>query len=203
MKTILIMLGLLSALLLPQGANAAEKDVDFIRENISKVLAILSDARLNDVQKAMQFQEEIQKVADVDVIAKFVLGPYASSASPEEMENFTDTFRQYALGVYQSELGRFGSETFEVLGAQERRPGDTIVMTRISGGAMKKKARDIKWRVMMIKNSPQVVDIEISGVWLSQHQRAEITGIIAKKNGRISAATKMLCARATDCRYTG
>jgi phospholipid transport system substrate-binding protein len=203
LKTILITLGILATFLFPHGANAAEKEVDFIRENVSKVLAILSDVGLNDVQKATRFQEEIQKTADVDVIAKFVLGPYASSASPEEMKSFAEAFREYALGVYQSELGRFGSEAFEVLGAQERRPGDTIVMTRISGGAMKNKFRDIKWRVMMIKNSPQVVDIEISGVWLSQHQRAEITGIIAKNNGRISAATKMLCARATDCRYTG
>ncbi|PHS26489.1 MAG: hypothetical protein COA84_06160 [Robiginitomaculum sp.] len=203
LKSILITFYFFAALLSPQGAKAAEKEVDFIRENVSKVLAILSDAGLSDLQKASQFQEKIQHIADVDVIAKFVLGPYAATASPQDMAGFSDTFRHYALGVYQSELGRFGSEAFEVLGAQERKPGDTIVMTRISGGAMKNKSRDIKWRVMMIKGSPQVVDIEISGVWLSQHQRAEITGIIAKNNGRISAATKMLCARATDCRYTG
>jgi len=203
MKTILITLGILAAFLLPHDARAAERDVDFIRENVSKVLAILSDASLSDVQKVTQFQKAIQKTADVNVIAKFVLGPYAKSADPEDIKNFTDTFRQYALGVYQSELGRYGSEKFEVLGAQERRPGDTIVMTRISGGAMKNKSRDIKWRVMMIKGRPQVVDIEISGVWLSQHQRAEITGIIAKNNGQINAAIKMLCARASDCVYTG
>ena len=203
LKTILTTLGLLAIFLLPQGARAADRDVRFIRENVSKVLAILSDTGLTDAQKATKFQKEIQKIADVNVIAKFVLGPYASSASLEDMESFTDTFRQYAIGVYQSELGRFGSETVKVLGTQERRPGDTIVMTRVSGGALKNKPRDIKWRVMIIKGRPQVVDIEISGVWLSQHQRAEITGIIAKNNGQIRAATKMLCARTPDCRTTG
>ncbi|MDQ7078350.1 MAG: hypothetical protein Q9M45_11035 [Robiginitomaculum sp.] len=48
-----------------------------------------------------------------------------------------------------------------------------------------------------------MVDIEISGVWLSQHQRAEITGIIAKNNGDVRAASKVLCERSAQCHYNG
>ncbi len=191
------------ALPLASPVLASEQAVTFVQNNVSKVLQVLSDPALGDVQKGKLFSEVITQVTDVDVIARFVLGQYAATASTPEFERFARVFRGYALGVYQSELSRFGNEVLEVQSVQERKPGDSVVLTRISGGALSKKSRDVKWRVITIKGTPRVVDIEISGVWLSQHQRAEITGIITKNGGQISAATKMLCSQSKTCTVTG
>ena len=202
-KSIFAALVLTTSALLSSPAMASDQAVSFVQNKVANILNILSDPALDEAQKEDKFQQELLKTADVKVIARFVLGKYAAKASAKEFEDFSHAFQLYALSVYQSELSNFGSEVFEVKSSEDRRPGDSVILTAISGGAMDDKSKEIKWRVLNIKGKPQVVDIEISGVWLSQHQRAEITGIIAKNNGDVNAASKVLCARSSQCDFTG
>ncbi|PHS21641.1 MAG: hypothetical protein COA85_12785 [Robiginitomaculum sp.] len=196
--SVLTMTALLSSPVL-----ASEQAVSFVQDKVAQMLSILSDSSLNEAQKEDKFQQQLLQTADVNVIARFVLGKYAAKANAQELEKFSYAFQLYALSVYQSELSNFGSEVFEVKNSEERRPGDSVVLTTISGGSMDGKSEEIKWRVLEIKGTPRVVDVEISGVWLSQHQRAEITGIITKNGGDVSAASKVLCARSSQCHYNG
>ncbi len=191
------------SMVLSAPAMASERAVSFVQNKVAQILTILSDPALDETQKEEKFQQELLQTADVNVIARFVLGKYAAKASPQEFEEFSHAFQLYALSVYQSELSNFGSEVFKVKSSEDRRPGDSVVLTTISGGAMEDEAEEIKWRILEIKGTPRVVDIEISGVWLSQHQRAEITGIIAKHNGDVRAASKVLCERSSQCEYSG
>jgi phospholipid transport system substrate-binding protein len=202
-KYILPVAALMMMTILASPTMASERAVSFVQEKVAHILSVLSDPTLSEEQKSDQFEQELLKTADVKVIARFVLGKYAATASTKEFNEFSHAFQLYALNVYQSELSNFGSEVFEVKSSEDRRPGDSVILTTISGGAMDDKSEEIKWRVLNIKGAPRVVDMQISGVWLSQHQRAEITGIIAKNNGDVRAATKMLCERSAQCDYTG
>jgi phospholipid transport system substrate-binding protein len=184
-------------------AQAADTAVAFVQEKVSKVLDILSDPASSEAQKEQRFHDEIIHITDVAVIARFVLGPYAAKASAAEMSEFRNAFETYATNVYQTELSNFGSEVIKVHRAKQRKPGDSVVLTTLSGGVKHRKPRDIKWRVLKIKGYYRVVDIEISGVWLSQHQRAEVTGIITRNGGDIRAASKFLCAKSGQCQISG
>lgn len=202
-KNLLSLIVLSINLIIAAPVMASEQAASFVQQKVSRVLSILSNPALNEKQKADQFQDEILRITDVNVISRFVLGQYAAKASRQELEDFRRNFRLYVLDIYQSELSRFGNEVLEVHSTQDRKPGDSVVLTTLSGGALSKKAKPVKWRVLIIKGEPRVVDIEISGVWISQHQRAEITEIIAKNSGRISAASKFLCTHSAECTYTG
>ncbi len=189
--------------LLAKPLIASEEAMHFVQEKVNRVLDVLADPSMDENKRIKEFENEILQIADVNVIARFVLGPYAAKASPAQVTLFTRAFQDYALGVYRSELDDFGHEVIQIHETKERKPGDSIVYTTIAGGAVKNKPREIKWRIITINNEPRVVDIEISGVWISQHQRAEITGVIARNGGNINAATKMLCAQTTGCKVTG
>ncbi len=178
----------------PIPAMATPEAQSFVSQKVAVALDTLSDQTLDDEQKTTQFQEQILQVADIKVIAKFVLGAYAAKASPLELENFTNAFRAYALSVYQAELGQYGNEALQVHKSVDRKPGDCVVVTTLSGGTIT-KPQDIKWRVLKIKGASRVVDIEVSGVWISQNQRSDITSMIKRNGGSIDVASQALWDR--------
>ncbi len=185
-------------LLFPIRAMADTRAETLIETQAASALAILANPDLSQTQKTTQFNEKIEQLAAVNIIARFVLGPYAKTASPAELAEFTNVFHDYALSIYQSELGKYGKETLKVQKSVDRKPGDSIVFTQLSGGALKAPSL-VKWRVLNINGEAHVVDIEVGGIWLTQHQRAEITAIIDKNNGAISAAIDSLCAKSHKC----
>ena len=173
----------------------------FIRTNVEQVLAILSNPALDEQEKAQQFQKKIEQVADLDAITHYVLGRWSKTADAASLARFASAFRDYAISVYQDDLDRFGNEILAVHSTVERKPGDRIVLTTLSEGGFK-RPEDVKWRVLTIHGAPRVVDIQVHGVWLTLHQRSDITSVIARNHGNIDAATKMLCARSGKCGAT-
>jgi len=80
----------------------------------------------------------------------------------------------------------------DLTGSTDRRPGDSIVHTEISGGAQE-NALPVNWRVLTDDDGVQkIIDVEIYGVWLAINQREEIVAIIQDNRGRIPAASRAL-----------
>ncbi len=191
---LLLFFTLVIFVLRPVPVMATPEAQTFVTEKVAMVLNTLSDPALNSTQKTTQFHQQIQQVADISVIARFVLGAYAAKASVQELDTFTNAFRSYALSIYQTELGQYGREVLQVHRSLDRHPGDCVVITTLSGGSIT-KPQNVKWRVLTIKGQPRVVDIEVSGVWISQNQRSDITSLIKRNGGDIDAASQALKER--------
>ncbi len=186
-----ILLGLCAFGLSASLAIAAPDDEAFVQQKANEALAVLSDATLDQTTKSQRFSRFVDEVTDVRRVARFVLGKYARGADPQKVTRFTEVFRQYASGVYESQLGKFGGETLSVTGSQDRKPGDSVVTSVISGGQLDDPI-DVKWRIRSKNGVKKVLDVQVFGIWLALQQRNEITAVIANHNGDIEAAITIL-----------
>ncbi|MBL4596959.1 MAG: ABC transporter substrate-binding protein [Robiginitomaculum sp.] len=183
--------------LLSHGAKAIAGPVEeaFVQQQSVAGLAILSNQELDEATRSEQFGTFIDQIVDIRKVSRFALGKYARRLDPKVLTDFQTAFTLYAKGIYQNSLSQYGGETFTITGSIDRKPGDAVVSTMISGGAVEKPLR-VRWRVQTKDGVSKVIDLEAFGIWLAVQQRSEITAYIANHNGDVGAATTMLRGRA-------
>ena len=172
-------------------AHAAPDDEAFVRAKAKEALDILADKSLDQSAKTARFRAFVDEISDVRRVARFVLGKYARGADKDKLDEFAKVFRRYSSGVYESQLGNYSGETVTVTGSQDRKPGDSLVSTVISGG----KLRDpltVNWRILTRHGRKIVLDVEVLGIWLALQQRTELSTVIANHGGDIGAAIAVL-----------
>ncbi|PHS28878.1 MAG: toluene tolerance protein [Robiginitomaculum sp.] len=188
------------SLLFAGSSIAAPADEAFVQQKANEALAILRDDSLDPAAKTARFADYVDNVTDVPRVARFVLGKYARGADPQKLASFTEVFREYASGVYESQLGNFGGETLKVLGSQDRKPGDSVVTSVISGGKIEEPIK-VNWRIRTRNGQQTVLDVQIFGIWLALQQRNEITSVIANHGGDIEAAIDVLREKVAKGNY--
>lgn len=189
----------IALILLPSVAEAQSADdaQAFVQREAQEVIDALQafrDGELDEATLRSNFRDRIDRLADVPRITQFVLGRYRRGADEAQLEEFQTVFREFAIGVYEHELGNYAGQTLEVTGSVTRAPGDFIVRSTVRAQGNGEDV-PVNWRVMNGDNGLRVVDAEVMGVWLAQTQRDEITSIIGNAGGDIGAATRTLRQR--------
>lgn len=177
-----------------QAQDASEAEA-FVERNAQEVITLLQSYDDGETDRATvqaELRAKVDELADVDRISEFVLGRYRRGADAAEIAAFKEVFREYAISVYERELGNYAGQDLTVRGSVARRDDDIIVQTTVNGGD---DAYDVNWRVLSSEGGLKVVDVEVMGVWLAQNQREQITSIIGNAGGNISAATDVLSER--------
>jgi phospholipid transport system substrate-binding protein len=188
--------GLVGAAILPPGSPAlaqAPRDQDaeaFVQTQGQRVVSILAKPQ-SAADKMRSFRAVVDEIADVPRITSFVLGKYARTITPAQMQRFAPVFRDYAQEVYQRRLSDFHGDTLKVTGSLVRKPGDVVVNTTISSGEANEPAQ-VGWRVLKEGSDWKVVDVEVSGVWLAITQQQDFVSTIDNHNGDIDALTSIL-----------
>src|SRR6266576_3428743 len=85
----------------------------------SRALEVLGKNATN-AQRVARFHELFREDFDVPGIARFVLGRYWKTATPEQQEEFVKLFEDYIALVYSAQLAAYSGETLKVTGS---RPG--------------------------------------------------------------------------------
>jgi len=161
-------------------ANAVISTLDALNQGETDVETVRAD-----------FRNRIDDLADVDRISNFVLGRYRRTADEADLDTFRTAFRNYAIRVYERELGAYAGQQLEVTGSVTRRPGDYIIQSRVFGGPDGREF-DVNWRILERDGTLKAVDVEVFGVWLAQTQREQILSVIGNNRGDVNAATQML-----------
>jgi phospholipid transport system substrate-binding protein len=172
-------------------ANPAEA---FVQENIDRGYAILNNTGLSDEQRRTQFRDFMLSLTDSRRIGMFTLGPYANSASKEDIEAFMDAFSDYAVAIYESRLSKYKGQTLRVTGSAQRAADDVVVNTDVVDPSTP-NAQPIKaaFRVRRTaEGRPIITDIQIEGVWLALSQRSDFTGFLQQHGGRVAELTSDL-----------
>ena len=188
--------GFIGAAILPADRALAQAPRDqgaeaFVQTQGQRVVSILADKSQSAADKMRTFRAAVDEVADVPRITSFVLGKYARTITPAQMQRFAPVFRDYAQAVYQQRLSDFHGDTLTVTGSLVRKPGDAVVNTNISSGGGGQPAQ-VAWRVLKVGSNWKVVDVEVSGVWLAITQQQDFVSTIDNHNGDIDALTSIL-----------
>jgi phospholipid transport system substrate-binding protein len=180
----------------PGGAAFAQSSRDaqaeqFVQGQGQRIITLLSNPSLSQPDKTRAFKTIVDQIADVPRITGFVLGKYARSITPAQMQQFAPVFRAYEQSVYETQLSNFHGKILKVTGSVVRQPGDVVVNTAISGGGLSQPL-PVAWRVLGGGGSWKVVDVQASGVWLAITQQQDFVSTIDNHGGDIDALIAQL-----------
>ena len=163
-------------------ANVAEA---FVGDNIHKGLEILNNKKLNTAQRREQFETFLLGLVDVRRIGLFTLGQYRRTAPPEDIEAFVAAFKNYAVAAYQSYFSKYSGQTLKVIGSTERSPTDFIVSTQLLDPGSSQPPLQVDFRVRTDTGKPVLVDVSVSGSWLSLEDRDQFVAFLGQNGGSI------------------
>ncbi len=178
---------LLTLAFLGAGPARAESGAEnFVRNNVQRGLTILNNHGIPDTQRRAEFREFLTGLTDIRRIALFTLGAARRTASPQELEQFVNSFRDYAVAVYESRLSAYSGQTLKVTGVTQRAPGDYIVTTVLvdpSGRTTNQgEPIEIDFRVESDNGRFVVIDASIAGVWLALEERDQFTAFLQENH---------------------
>jgi phospholipid transport system substrate-binding protein len=185
-RAVLAMAVLLAVpLLTARPAAAANVAEAFVGDNIHKGLEILNNKKLSTVQRRDQFETFLLGLVDVRRIGLFTLGQYRRTAPPEDVEAFIAAFKNYAVAAYQSYFAKYSGQTLKVTGSTERAPTDFIVATQLIDPGTNQPPLEVDFRVRTDTGKPVLVDVSVSGIWLSLEERDQFVAFLGQNNGNV------------------
>ena len=183
-------LGLILAgagLLAAPPAMAASPAEAFVQANVQRGLTILNDKDASVEQRRSQFEGFILGLTDMKRIAKFTLGSYRRTATPQQQDAFAAAFQNYATAVYQSYFSKYSGQTLRVTGSQDHGPGDTIVTTQMidPNDHSGQQPLEVDFRVLNDGGRFVVIDFAVAGIWLAIEERDQFSSFLGQNNGDI------------------
>jgi len=190
-----------SVVLAAAPARAANPAEQYITDNVQKGLAILNNSAISKDQQKAQFQDFLMGLTDINVIARYTLGQYRRTASPEDLKTFEATFKDFALSVYQSYFSKYSGQTLKVTGSYALSADETVVKAlTVDPKKPSAKPFEVNFRVQNNGGKPVVVDFSVEGVWIRELERNDFTSYLGSHNGDIKALTAMLKQKAAQTR---
>ena len=134
---------LLTAALLPaavgplfvraRAQRRAERASDFVKGVGDQLVAVVNGPG-RDQQKRSKLTQVIDAAVDVDGVARFCLGRFWRTASPEQQQNYTTLFHQVLVNNITSKLGEYRGVHFTMGRSQHAR--------RQRGGVHRRRASE-------------------------------------------------------------
>lgn len=173
--------------------RAATDAAGFVTHLATKVLQAVDDPQLSAAAREKQIHAIATEGFDVPAIARFVLGIYWRTTSPEERAEFTKAFEDYMVKVYASRFTQYGGNgvKFRVTKVMPQNDSKTLVRSEIlqSGG---KPPIKVDWWIDKKNGTYKIFDVSIEGISQLLTYRDEFTSIIDRNGGHVSGLIQQL-----------
>ena len=170
------------------GAKTAARSVDapaFV-EGLGERVELVLSYRQNDAERETAIRRLLDQVFDFPAIARFVLGPYWSSADEQQRADFADLFGRYLARMCSSEMGDYtGHLRILATGSRAEADGSVMVATQVTLPGDRPPVR-VEWRISRDGEQNKIVDIIADGVSLVQTQRQQFTSLIRRNSGKVA-----------------
>ncbi len=184
--------GLTMALLalLPFAARADDADLaeKFIDKLLKDLSAVVNGGKPVDTQKAAMRQIVFDAV-DVDGVARFCLGRFWRTATPQQQKDYTEIFRNVMVSNITGKVGEYQGVSFTVGKAQMR--AEEIAVASIvnrPGNAPNK----VDWLVAVTAGKLKVIDVIAEGTSLRLTQRSDYGAFLGRNNNDVQALINAL-----------
>lgn len=162
-------------------ANAAEI---FATGFGNKVLKVLSGNE-SQSEKQRKFKALFSQNTEIDIIARFMLGKYARSLTPQQSKEFNNLLQGYIARVFVRRMSNVKGTKLVVVKTLELKPGKDYLVQTIASIEGQEPTR-VNWRIYKNKAGKlKLFDISIEGLWLAQEQRSVFTDMIGRNNGDV------------------
>lgn len=164
------------------------------RDLVGRVMADLEriiGAGHSEAAMFREFEALFARYGDVPVIARSVLGPAARSASPAQLNAFTQAFQGYMARKYGRQFRRLRGARAEVTAAREVQRYWEVVSTMTLRG---EAPFEVRWHVSDRSGQQKFFNMIIEGVNLLAAERQEIGNLLERRRGNIDQLTADLRA---------
>ena len=180
--------GLVVVALMP-GAVAFAQQADtasassFIEEFGAKLVAIVNgEGSLSEKQQRLR--PLIDSAVDVDGIAKFCLGRFNATATPQQLQEFTKLFHAVLVDNISSKIGEYRGVTFHMT-ESSMRGSEAYVGTIVQ--RPNTAATNVRWVVSLASGTPKVVDVVAEGTSLRLTQRSDYASYLSHNANNLDA----------------
>jgi len=166
----------------PASAQNAGADA-FIRNFATDLVAIVNGPE-PAAQKKAALGPVIGRDVDVSGVARFCLGRFWSTATPEQQAEYTKLFQQVLLNQISGHLGDYRGVSY-VLTGDTPQGSNTLVGTTIT--RPNQQPINVQWVVGSVGGTPKVVDVIAEGTSMRITQRSDYASYLGQHGDRIDA----------------
>jgi phospholipid transport system substrate-binding protein len=172
-------------------AFADKRAEAFVQANANTALSALNDKALTPDQREAKFSQYMNQFANMQAIAKRVIGVKARSLSEADFNRYYKIFETYALEVYQVHFDQFRGASLRVTGSKDDGAQRSTVESVIKSSQTGKDTK-VYWDVLLSNDGKTYrvrdVGIELGGsiLWLAQEQQAQFVSYLDRNNGDIN-----------------
>jgi phospholipid transport system substrate-binding protein len=162
---------------------AAADPAAVINELGNRALEVLGK-NATPAQRVARFHALFREDFDVPGIARFVLGRYWKTATPEQQEEFVKLFEDYIALVYSNQLAAYSGETLRVTGSRTSAE-EAVVASEIirPTGAPPVK---VDWHLTDRNGVYKISDVTVDGISMAVTQRSEFASVIQRNGGQVA-----------------
>ncbi len=183
--------GLLSR---PAWAQNLEQAQAFIAQTVKAITAVVNGpGTAPDKQKKLQ--AIVDRTVDVDGVARFCLGRFWRTATPEQQKEYQELFHRVLMTNITGKIGEYQGVSIAV-GRAEPREGAIMVASGVNRpGNLPSK---VDWIVSTDSGSPKIIDLIAEGTSLRLTQRSDYSAYLARNNNNVQVLIDALKQQASQ-----
>ena len=164
----------------PAPAAAATSFVD----KLGTALVDVVNGPGSESDKRTKLAPLIDADVDVDGIARFCLGRFARTATPQQLTDYTRLFHDVLLNNITGKIGEFEGVTFRLTTTTQRGEDDMV------GTSIKRpnqEPNNVQWVVDSVAGHLKIVDVIAEGTSLRVTQRSDYASYLSRNNNDVGA----------------
>jgi phospholipid transport system substrate-binding protein len=168
----------------PAEAQGATDKASALIKSIGDQLVSVVNGTGGERDKRARLTEIIDSGVDVDGVARFCLGRFWRTASPEQQRRYMELFHQVLVNNITSKIGDYRGVRFQ-MGRTQRREDDAVVSTVVE--RPNNPPTNVDWIVSSPAGDPKIVDVVAEGTSLRLTQRQDYAAYLSHNNNNIDA----------------
>lgn len=169
--------------------------LEFVDGLATQAYRALGDHSLTAREREARARALIEHGFNVRYMSLLALGPYARDLDDKALAEYEDKFGDFLYGKYATLVENYGVVRFRTIDAERAGRRDALVHLMIDREG---DTVDTMWRVRIFDGEPRIIDVEVSGLSLTQSEREEFTALI--KESGFKGLFDALAAYAADKR---
>jgi phospholipid transport system substrate-binding protein len=168
----------------PASAQGATDRASTFIKSIGDQLVAVVNGPGSDRDKRARLTAIIDNGVDVDGVARFCLGRFWRTASPDQQHRYMELFHQVLVNNITAKIGDYRGVRFQ-MGRSQQRNEEAVVSTVVERPS--NPPTNVDWIVSNPSSDPKVIDVVAEGTSLRLTQRQDYASYLTHNNNNIDA----------------
>jgi phospholipid transport system substrate-binding protein len=164
-------------------AQAVERANAFVQQTGDRLAAIVNGPQAT-AAKRQALTQVLENAVDVDGIARFCLGRFWRTASPDQQNRFIAAFHEVLVTNITSKLGDYKGVKLSVQHGRQQ-DDDAVVTTVVE--RPNNPPTNVDWVIEKPTAAPRIIDVVAEGTSLRLTQRQDYASYLTRNNNNVDA----------------